>query len=317
MSAGIPTLLAAAFLLLLRWKVKLTDTPNPASAVLPAPVVVVESTSDPQVPCYFVFGDSLSDCGNNNHLKTLSKADYKPYGVDFPSPLPTGRFSDNRTFVDVLTELLGFDQLIPPFNESMTLDEAIQGVNYASGGAGILYETGRLNLFVKKKKLYHILEKKCGLQGEEISFYQQILHHQSVVEKFGSDINLTKCLYTINIGSNDYINNYYNDDYITSKIFSPTQFASYLMQYYRAYVEILYGLGARKIAFSLLTEIGCALGEIAAFNATSCVDSVNNATAIFNSKLAPLIVELNQQLPDAKFTYINATAIETSTIIGK
>jgi hypothetical protein len=46
---------------------------------------------DPQVPCYFIFEDSLADNGNNNLLPTESKADYSPYGVDFPNG-PTGRF---------------------------------------------------------------------------------------------------------------------------------------------------------------------------------------------------------------------------------
>uniref|UniRef100_A0A3Q7F2J0 Uncharacterized protein n=1 Tax=Solanum lycopersicum TaxID=4081 RepID=A0A3Q7F2J0_SOLLC len=38
----------------------------------------------PQVSCYFVFGDSLFVNGNNNDLNTTAKANYVPYGVDFP-----------------------------------------------------------------------------------------------------------------------------------------------------------------------------------------------------------------------------------------
>lgn len=56
----------------------------------------------PQVPCLFIFGDSLSDCGNNNHLKTDAKVNYLPYGVDFPAG-PTGRFTNGRTSVDILS----------------------------------------------------------------------------------------------------------------------------------------------------------------------------------------------------------------------
>ncbi|KAK1371862.1 hypothetical protein POM88_037954 [Heracleum sosnowskyi] len=33
----------------------------------------------------FVFGDSLVDNGNNNFLETVIKADYLPYGMDFPN----------------------------------------------------------------------------------------------------------------------------------------------------------------------------------------------------------------------------------------
>ena len=56
---------------------------------------------DPQVPCYFILGDSLSDSGNNNALSTLAKVNYLPYGIDFPQG-PTGRFCNGRTVVDVI-----------------------------------------------------------------------------------------------------------------------------------------------------------------------------------------------------------------------
>ena len=54
-----------------------------------------------QVPCFFIFGDSLVDNGNNNGLLTLARANYGPYGIDFPQGA-TGRFTNGRTFVDVL-----------------------------------------------------------------------------------------------------------------------------------------------------------------------------------------------------------------------
>lgn len=58
-----------------------------------------------KVPCYFIFGDSLSDVGNNNDLRTLAKTNYPPYGVDFPGGIATGRFSNNRTIEDFISKL--------------------------------------------------------------------------------------------------------------------------------------------------------------------------------------------------------------------
>lgn len=58
-------------------------------------------TSKPQVPCYFIFGDSLVDSGNNNELVTAAKANYLPYGVDFPKGV-TGRFTNGRTMADMI-----------------------------------------------------------------------------------------------------------------------------------------------------------------------------------------------------------------------
>lgn len=60
-----------------------------------------------QVPCFFIFGDSLVDNGNNNRMVTLARANYRPYGMDFPQG-PTGRFTNGRTFVDVLGKICIF-----------------------------------------------------------------------------------------------------------------------------------------------------------------------------------------------------------------
>ncbi|KAI6682598.1 hypothetical protein NL676_036479 [Syzygium grande] len=55
----------------------------------------------PQVPCYFIFGDLLADDGNNNNLRTLTKWNYPPYGIDFPGGA-TRRFTNERTSVDII-----------------------------------------------------------------------------------------------------------------------------------------------------------------------------------------------------------------------
>jgi hypothetical protein len=54
-----------------------------------------------QVPCLFIFGNSLSDDGNNNNLVTSAKSNYPPYGMDFPEG-PTGRFTNGRTIPDFI-----------------------------------------------------------------------------------------------------------------------------------------------------------------------------------------------------------------------
>ena len=62
-----------------------------------------------QVPCYFIFGDSLVDNGNNNQLNSLAKANYLPYGIDFAGG-PTGRFSNGKTTVDVVGAFVNFSK---------------------------------------------------------------------------------------------------------------------------------------------------------------------------------------------------------------
>ena len=57
--------------------------------------------SPPLAPALYVFGDSLFDSGNNNLLPTLAKANYLPYGMNFPKGV-TGRFTDGRTVPDFI-----------------------------------------------------------------------------------------------------------------------------------------------------------------------------------------------------------------------
>ena len=54
----------------------------------------------PLVPAMFIFGDSAVDAGNNNHLDTIVKANFPPYGRDFISHKPTGRFCNGKLASD-------------------------------------------------------------------------------------------------------------------------------------------------------------------------------------------------------------------------
>ena len=58
----------------------------------------------PKVSAIFIFGDSLSDPGNNNYINpTLSRANTPPNGMDFPGgPIATGRYTNGRTTVDII-----------------------------------------------------------------------------------------------------------------------------------------------------------------------------------------------------------------------
>lgn len=91
----------------------------------------------------FVFGSSLVDNGNNNFIKnTIAKVDFLPYGIDFPFG-PSGRFTNGKNVIDLLGEHLGILSYIPPFTDPSTKGKKlVSGVNYASGGSGILDDTG-------------------------------------------------------------------------------------------------------------------------------------------------------------------------------
>ncbi|KAM0065122.1 putative triacylglycerol lipase [Helianthus debilis subsp. tardiflorus] len=261
--------------------------------------------AQPQVPCYFIFGGSLVDNGNNNRLVTTQKANYPPYGIDFPQGA-TGRFTNGRTTADFIGQLLGFTEFIPPFATATDREISI-GVNYASGGAGIRVETGR-NL------------------GDRISLDRQLLNHATIVSRLKllqrnitfTNEYINKCIYLVNIGTNDYVNNYLMpQSYLTGRIYTPDQYAAILIQQYSQQLTTLYNLGARKVAVFGLGPIGCTPAQIARVgtNGRPCVESINNITMLFNNRLRPLVDDLNNNLRDARFTFFNVSGIAANRLV--
>ena len=103
----------------------------------------------------FVFGSSLVDNGNNNVLEnSRAKANYLPYGMDFPLG-PSGRFTNGKNVIDFLGDYLGLPSSIPTFSDPSTKGmKIVHGVNYASGGSGILDNTGIVSVSHIQKRLH-------------------------------------------------------------------------------------------------------------------------------------------------------------------
>ncbi|KAI3796735.1 hypothetical protein L1987_39417 [Smallanthus sonchifolius] len=252
-------------------------------------------SSKPRVPCYFVFGDSWVDNGNNNKLKTKCKVNYPPYGIDFPEG-STGRFTNGRNSADIIGQLLGFTKFIPSYATSSKKDIR-KGVNYGSGCAGIRKESGR-----------HL--------GDLISMDMQLRHHKSIISRLSRMKKnrpvLKKCVYVVNIGSNDYINNFFlHGVYNTSNRYTKAQYTKVLIQQYSKQLRTLYHLGGRKIVVFGLADMGCTPAEIYKFGTDGkpCVESLNEAARLFNDRLMSLVVELNKKNSDARFTFINLASI--------
>lgn len=140
-----------------------------------------------QARAFFVFGDSLVDNGNNNFLLTTARADNYPYGIDYPTRRPTGRFSNGLNipdlislvcfvcfvlvalsyksnlskwmgvlFVFVLGEAMGSPSTLPYLSPQLRGENLLVGANFASAGIGILNDTGIQ--FVSFFIIYHFLQ---------------------------------------------------------------------------------------------------------------------------------------------------------------
>ncbi|GFP96950.1 GDSL esterase/lipase at1g29670 [Phtheirospermum japonicum] len=280
------------------------QVPNFAKSVILSTLcvtIIMVIEGKPQVPCLFFMGDSLTDNGNNNLLITLAKANYLPYGIDYPDG-PSGRFSNGRLLSDFLAEYLGFDKPIPPFATAYG-SEILKGVNYGSASAGILDDTS-------------------SIAGDRISLNRQLFNHGITVFKIAlllgntslTGDHLKKCLYIVNMGSNDYLNNYLRPQfYKTSTLYTPNEFATILSKQYSQQLRTLYSYGARKIVVHEVGLLGCLLGMLTkspdSYGSSNCNEPINDVVQSFNYRLKQLIDTLNRDLPDAQFILINTTSI--------
>ncbi|KAF8093543.1 hypothetical protein N665_0383s0168, partial [Sinapis alba] len=145
--------------------------------------------------------------------------------------------------------------------------------------------------------------------GGRISLKKQIKNHKKAIKKAKVPAQrLEQCLYTINIGSNDYINNYFMSKlYNTSSLFNPNQYAYSLNLLYRTHLKRLHRLGARKVALFSISKIGCTPKMIVSHGGgKGFAEEVNDAVAIFNKNLQDLVKYFNKKVKGAaKFTYVD------------
>ncbi|XP_028098637.1 GDSL esterase/lipase At3g53100-like isoform X4 [Camellia sinensis] len=71
------------------------------------------------IPSILTFGDSAVDVGNNDHIHTIFKANFPPYGRDFINHKPTGRFCNGKLATDITDRTTNFAHCYPGFAVSM------------------------------------------------------------------------------------------------------------------------------------------------------------------------------------------------------
>ncbi|KAA8547254.1 hypothetical protein F0562_003882 [Nyssa sinensis] len=249
----------------------------------------------------FIFGDSLVDAGNNNYLPTLSKANIKPNGIDFKASNgnPTGRYTNGRTIGDIIGEELGQPNYAVPFLSPNATGKAIlYGVNYASGGGGIMNATGRI--FVNRLSM--------DIQVDYFNITRKQFDNLLGASKARQYI-MKKSIFSITIGSNDFLNNYLLPVLsIGARISqSPDAFIDDLIDHLRSQLTRLYQLDARKFILGNVGPIGCIPYQktINQLTENQCVELPNKLALQYNGRLKDLATELNENLPGATFVHAN------------
>ncbi|XP_040378340.1 GDSL esterase/lipase At5g55050-like [Oryza brachyantha] len=250
------------------------------------------------VPAVYVLGDSLADVGNNNHLLTLLKADFPHNGIDYPGGKATGRFSNGKNFPDFLAENLGL-ATSPPYLAISSSSNAnyVNGVNFASGGAGVLNSTNK---------------DQCISFDKQIEYYSKV--YASLVQSLGeaqAANHLAKSLFAITVGSNDIIGYARSSAAAAAAMASSDpqqQFVDTLIQSLTGQLQKLYDLGARKLLFLGTGPVGCcpSLRELSA--AKDCSAVANDASARYNSAAASLLRGMGERHADLRYALFDSSA---------
>lgn len=245
---------------------------------------------------FFVFGDSLVDNGNNNYLATTARADAPPYGIDYPTHRPTGRFSNGLNIPDLISEAIGSEPTLPYLSPALTGERLLIGANFASAGIGILNDTGIQ--FINIIRIYKQLE-----------YFQQYQQRVSALIGAGQTQRLVnQALVLMTLGGNDFVNNYYLVPFSArSRQFSLPDYVVYLISEYRKILRRVYELGARRVLVTGTGPIGCVPAELALRSRNGdCSVELQRAAGLFNPQLVQMINELNSEIGADVFIAANA-----------
>ncbi|KAJ4916236.1 GDSL-like Lipase/Acylhydrolase superfamily protein [Raphanus sativus] len=252
------------------------------------------SPHNPATPAVFYFGDSIIDTGNNNNLTTEMKCNFRPYGMNFPTGVATGRFSDGKVATDYISEYLGLKPIVPAYLEpNVQLEELLTGVSFASGGSGYHYLTSKIS------RVRSLLE--------QLTYFEQyIARVKRSLGKDKTDHLLAKGLAIVVAGNNDLLITYYGQG-AQSLIYDIHNFTSMMANSAASFVMQLHGYGARQIAVIGTPPLGCipAQRSIKGGPHRDCAQELNYASQLFNAKLFITLDRLNQALPNSNIFYID------------
>ncbi|XP_004509506.2 GDSL esterase/lipase At5g55050-like [Cicer arietinum] len=251
-------------------------------------------------PTLYIFGDSTFDVGTNNFLNTKTKANSPYFGIDFSHSFPTGRFSNGLNTADQIARQFGLKKSPPPFLDLEKLQYSFKhnimvGVNFASGGSGILRYTG-----YKQSGEVIYLEKQVQ-QFELVS--------GNITEILGpanASTFLSKALFLISVGTND-IFDYERNESGVFHLGKEENLAVLQLNYY-SYIRKLYDLGARKFGILNVPPIGC-YPAVTCNNGGKCVKPLNDFAVAFNKATQTLLQKLSFELEEFEYSLANTYAM--------
>ncbi|KAK6928037.1 GDSL lipase/esterase, partial [Dillenia turbinata] len=265
--------------------------------------IFVESRELSSAPALYLFGDSLLDGGNNNHLPTIARVNYLPYGNNFPQG-STGRFTNGKTVGDFIAESLGLPY--PPIYLGRRERGVLTGLNYASGTCGVFEYTG--------KKV-----GGCLSLNDQVNMFNMTIEKE-LKGKFKNEEELSdylaKSLFVMYTGNNDYF--YYLEANYSKSTGIPKdhqQFSDVLLDQFYYEFQKLYSLGARKLAIFEIGPLGCTPQAIKTYGTgDGCVEDINQMVTYFNGKLKIMLSNLTSTLQGSSFVLNPAYSLSYDAI---
>ncbi|KAL5995678.1 hypothetical protein ACLOJK_025746 [Asimina triloba] len=177
------------------------------------------------VPALFAFGDSLMDPGNNNLLPTVARSNFPPYGRDFLTRTPTGRFSNGKIATDFIVSELGIKELLPAYlDPDLKPQDLVTGVSFASAGTGFDSLTAKTLSVISMEE-----------QLEMFKEYKKKLESIAGVERAAKLIS--KSAYVVCAGNNDLVDTYYGSLLRSSEYDLPS-YVRLLIQTASAFLQV-------------------------------------------------------------------------------
>ncbi|KAJ8768657.1 hypothetical protein K2173_023561 [Erythroxylum novogranatense] len=251
--------------------------------------------ASPEFSAILFFGDSILDTGNNNHIETPLKANFYPYGQDFPGHVSTGRFSNGKLITDMIASKLGIRDTVPAFLEPGLDDkELVTGANFASAGSGYDDLTSLTTNVIP-------FSKQLDLFKDYIARLKRFVGEKGAAKIIGG------ALVYVHSGTNDWNFNYYVLP--TRRLqFDVNGYRDFLQNRTKYFIKELYDLGCRTFIVNGLPPIGCLLFNIQARLKNpkmfgKCLDDENADSQLYNAKLEKLLLHLQANLPGSKILY--------------
>nr|CAD1831654.1 unnamed protein product [Ananas comosus var. bracteatus] len=204
-----------------------------------------------------------------------------------------GRFCNGRIPPDFISEAFGLPPLVPAYlDPAYGIRDFARGVCFASAGTGLDNATSDVLKVIPLWK-----------EVEYFKQYQQRLRRYVGLAR--AKYIVSKAIYIVSIGTNDFLENYFL--YITGRFahFSVGEFEDFLVGLAAEFLTEIYRLGARKIVFAGLSPMGCLPLERTTniLHGGECIEEYNAAAREFNAKLQHMMEELCAALPGLKLRY--------------